>query len=743
MNKQLNSALRLTALSLALVAAGCGGGSSGSDNGAGTRSISSTAAKGAIKGGLVQLFALDAQGQRSATPSATATTASDGSFTVALPKNLLMFIIEVSAAPGAVIADEATGQDIPVPTNLVLRNVVTLADGADSYTGSVTPLTELTVRTAEKASGGLNAANIASAKEGVRKLFGFDPETVTPINANSADVTNASDTQKIQALILAAISQMSKDGVLGCAAADIKCVVDKVASAGSLSGNGIELGTDTIAALRAAIEQVVANPAINRTGRTNVDLPFASNQTFPGAESGVASAKRLFASLRTSLNVFAGSDTALEGRTALVSADFKKMTAPIDKELKNWITVPSFAIDYLARYKAGQSVAATVQLDGGNGQCFVVSDDGFETAATNAGNAKNIFCSINKTVSFASTQTDTTRRVVSQVMGIVPGSTGDAYTYTSHTRLDTFVNNSRTSREVIGNYGNTANRAIGTITYTAGSSRANFAIKGSLPARTDSSGMKLSDFEVWDLKATVVEANAASTYDLAATMTSMLNGAEAGTITINPGSRLVVKAVPGVFEPSLVQSLNLSITGKSGGSAITGALGLNNWTSDKTGAEYSPAIVSFNGSLTEGGLPFFSGELTYRNVGFEQFDSLLPQSDTNFLTQTVRLSGDLAVPQRPTLAMFLSATTGKTGTGDLVAQYADGSSVINFIGKRASGRLDAAAISSSTGVTLSFNGADVAAKRTVDVKKNSAVVATLNLSSGVINYADGSFESLK
>lgn len=751
MNNKLNAALRLTALSLALIAAGCGGGGGGdsstNDTGAATRSVSGTAAKGIIKGGLVQLYALDAQGQKSATPVATATTGSTGSFTVSLPKNLLLFIIEVSAAPGAVIADEATGQDIPVPTGLVLRNVVTLAEGAESYSGSVSPLTELAVRTAEKASGGLNAANIALAKEGVRKLLGFDPETVTPINANSPEAANASDTQKIQALLLAAISQMSKDGVLGCVAADIKCVVDKVTDAGTLSGNGIAVRTETITALQAATQQVAANPAINKTGMTSVDLPLTSTPpgvppTLPAAESGVESAKKLFASLRTNLNAIAASRTSLEERAELVNADFGKMIAPLDKELSNWVTVPTFAIDYLERYKNGQVTSATVQMKG-DGQCLVFSDDAFQSIAASAANAKNILCIMNKNVSYASSQAGTTRKAVSQVMGIKPGSTSDAYVYSSHTRLDTYLNSTLTNRQVIGNYGNEANRATGTINYTAGSNRANFAIKGNLPARTDSNGVKISDYETWDLKSTVSVADAASSYDLAATMTSMLDGAEVGAITVNPGSRLTVKAAPGVIEPNLVQGFNLSITGRSGGSAITGALSLTDWKGDKGGALYAPAMVTFSGSLTESGLPFFSGELKYSNAGFDQFDSSLPLSDENFLTQTVRLSGELAVPQRPALAMFLSATTGKAGAGDLVAQYADGASVINFIGKRASGELDAATISSSSGVSVSFTETDMDAKRTVDVKKDSAVVATLNLGTGVINYVDGSFESLK
>lgn len=695
----------------------------------------------------MQVYALDAQGQKSAAPVVTATTGSDGSFTVALPKDLLLFIVEVSAAPGAMIADEATGQDIPVPASLRLRNVVTLDQGAESYTGSVTPLTELTVRTAEKGSGGLSAANIALAKEGVRKLLGFDPETVVPVNANSPAAANASEAQKIQSLLLAAISQMSANGVLGCVAADLTCVVNKVADAGSLSGNGISLGTDTITALQTATQQVAADPAINKTGVTSVSLPLTSNPpgvtpTPPAAESGIESAKKLFASLRTNLNAIAASRTSLEERAELVNADFSKMIAPLDKELSNWVTVPTFAIDYLARYKAGESIPATVQLKG-DGQCLVVSDDNFQNVATSAGNANNILCIVNKTVSFSYTQTGTTRKLVSQVMGIKPGGTAAAYTYSSHTRLDTYVNGLRTSREVIGNYGNTANRATGTITYTAGTNRANFAIKGNLPARTDSNGVKISDYEVWDLKSTVAEANAATSYDLAATMTSVLGGAEMGTLIVSPGSRLNVKAAPGVIEPALVQDFNLSITGKSGASAITGALSLTDWKSDKNGALYAPAAVAFSGSLTQDGLPFFLGDLKYSNAGFEQFDSSLPLSDENFLPQTVSLSGELAVPQRPALAMFLSATTGKAGAGSLVAQYADGASVINFIGKRASGELGAATIASSSGVSVSFTETDVAEKRTVSIKKDSATVAILNLGTGVINYADGTFESLK
>jgi hypothetical protein len=756
MNKQLNAALRLSALSIALLAAGCGGGGgSSSSNGpdVATRSVSGTAAKGIIKGGLVQVFALDAQGTRGTSPVATATTGADGTFSVAIPKDLLLFVVEVSATAGAVMADEATGKDIPMPANMVMRNIVTLAAGAESYTGAVTPLTEMAVKAAEKADGGLTAANIELAKAGVRKSLGFDPETVKPVNSNSGEAVNATEEQKTQALVLAAISKMAMDGALGCVAADISCVVKNVTEAATLSGDGMTLGAATGAALETATQQVATDDTINRTGKQTVELPPAIKDPVvappqpPAPETGVESAKKLFASLRTNLNAIADSRTALEARADLVNADFQKMIAPVDEELANWVTVPSFAIDYLANYKAGVVNGVSVPV-AGTGQCIVFSDDAFTTMATNAGDARNILCLVNKTLSFTFDPLTraTTHKFVSQVMAILPGSTAATYNYSAHSRLDTVVNGTRTSREVIGNYGNTANRGTGTITYTAGTSRANFAIKGQLPARTDASGAKISDYEYWDLKAVVAEVGTSTTYDLTSTMTSFLDGKETGTISVNPGSRLSTNAAPGVIEPNLVKEFSLSITGKSGESAITGSLNMTDWKGDKNKALYAPAVATFNGSLTQGGQAFFSGEVKYTNTGFAKFDSTLPTTDDNFLTQTVRLSGELAIPQRPALKMFLALTPGKADTQEVTAQYDDGVSVINFNGKRTLAAVDQlhyATISSTTGVSISVTQADLDAKRMVPVMKNSEKVALLNLENGVIYYMDGKFESLK
>ncbi|MDB5793923.1 MAG: hypothetical protein JWR25_302 [Noviherbaspirillum sp.] len=432
-----------------LLAAGCGGGSgssSNNDSGTSTRSVSGTAAKGIIKGGLVQVFALNAQGQKSASPIATTKTDNDGTFSVTIPNNVLLFVVEVSATTGATMADEATGQDIPVPANMVMRNVVTLAEGAESYSGAVTPLTELAVKTAEKSTGGLTASNIAQAKAGVRNALGFDPETVKPINANSPLAAQASEQQKTQALVLAAISKMAKDGALGCAPADVRCVVEAVANSGTLSGGGMTLG-EIGRTLETATHEVASDDSINKTGKKTVELPPAikdpvvTDPVMPAPETAVQAAKKLFSSLRTNLNAIADSRTALEARAELVNADFDKMVAPVDQNLAYWINVPTFAIDYFADYKAGRVTNPIVPVlsSDPNSDCRIWRDTGFTVLATSAENALNITCVINrKVVSFVNSGTTVTRKDVVQTIAITPG-TSNTHQYTARSRLETRV----------------------------------------------------------------------------------------------------------------------------------------------------------------------------------------------------------------------------------------------------------------------------------------------------------------
>lgn len=756
MNKKLATALRLSALSLALLAAGCGGGGSDSgspDNTGATRSVQGTAAKGIIKGGLVQVYSLNAQGQKSAAPIATATTGSDGTFTVDIPKDVLLFVVEVKATAGATMADEATGADIPVPTNMVLRNIVTLAADAGSYTGTVSPLTELAVKTAEKASGGLTAANIAQAKAGVRTALGFDPETVKPINANSAQAAGASDEQKTQALVLAAISQMAKDGALGCAPADITCVVDSVANSATLTSNSMSLGSIG-SQLETATKAVAADATINKTGKTTVTLPPAIKEPVsvpPVVNDNLQSAKTLFSSLRTNFNAIAASESALEARADLVQADFDKMVDPVDSDLLNWVATPTYAIDYFTKYKAGIVTSPqTTTRSGAMGEtCIIFSDAAGSITSVSKNDALNIGCFFNyKPVSFVTdpqTGTTTFKRVV-QLLFITPGASNE-HTYRTRTRKETIINGTR-DRNLDATVGTAG---TGTITYAPGTAGNDFKLVGQLPARTDDAGVKVADYETWDLHTTrTVDAAGAKTYAITANMSATLADQVVGKLSINQGSQLrTFKGedfgdMPGIFA---VQEAKLSITGESGASAFTGTVDLNNWAADKEGMLYAPTFVKFTGEMKQAGQPFFSGSLQYQATGLANFDSMLPQTDENFLAQTLTLSGSIAIPNRPALALTLAASNGKAGAHTAYGQYNDGSSVVNFNLSRKAGTsgdmITAATISSTSGVSFSVSEQDLNnADPSVDVMKNSAKVAKINLKTGLVSYSDGTFESL-
>ncbi|MDM0053564.1 hypothetical protein [Variovorax sp. J22R115] len=751
---------RLSALSIVLLAAGCGGGGGGgysttTPNPSATREVSGTAAKGIIRGGLVQVFAIDAQGKKSTSPiAADVKTGSDGTFTVAIPNGVLLFVIEVSAAPGAIIVDEATGLDLPVPANMVMRNVVTLAEGANSYTGAVTPLTEMSVRMAEKLPGGLTLSNVTQAKQGLRAAFGFDPETVKPINSNSPQAAGASEQQKIQALILAAISKMSKDGALGCAPADLKCVVEALSNAATLSGSSMTLGKIG-ATLEEAAKAVAADDTINMTGKRAIDLlpaikdPVVVEPVPPVQESGVETTKKLFASLRNNLNAIADGKTVLEAQASAISDDFSSALAPVDKDLANWLSVPTFAIDYLADFKAGKVTNSQVNVSSGG--CTVYSDAAYSVPATTTANALNIECAINRKFvsgSYDSATGKSTQRMVAQSMAITPAA-GNTYQYTARSRLQTTVNGLLTSTDTIGKYGNTPNVAVGTITYAAGTNRANFSIHGQMPALTDAQGIATVDYEQWDLDGTVTTdlASHSTTYAVAGTLAAYLNGAQLGQVTVKPGSHLrVTSNTSGAVEAKDVHEFSLSVVAEAGTSTVSGAINMTNWRGDKQGKLYAPTVLAFSGTVAKDGTPLFAGELKYENTDFDKFDSALPPSDQNFLGQTMNFSGALSIPQRPKLKLSLSLSNGVQESGTLSGQYDDGTSVINFSAKRAAGASSpiTATIGSTTGVSLSLTDQDVATKNpSVPVLKDGATTAILNLKTGVVSYSDGTFESLK
>ena len=784
MHKYLTQTATLTVLSATLLAAGCGGGGSSGNSSAADvvapapvpvpvavaqRSVSGVASKGTIKKARVQAFALDALGNRGSTAIASAVTGDDGSYTIKIPTTVLTFVIEIDAAAGATMADEASGQDIEFPADMKLRNVVKLAEANDvAVTSHVSPLTELVAKTAESAVGGLNTANIAQAKVGIAAALGFDPEKVKPVNSNSAAAAGANAEERMQSLTLAAISKMALDSKLGCAqatpSARVACVVKEVAKTGTLAGDKLTLGESVRGEVRAALVAVAANPTINKTGAASVVgyAAFAQSvvPTAAGTLTGVGSAKKLFGSLRTNLQAWSDSTKTggkLSTQFHTVIGDFSKAIEPIDPDSLLWVALMSRGLDQLADFKAGLQPAASSEREyanGARGTCTVYSDEALTVKATSPTNALNVACSVARfarfqrnvgtvsSYSFVKLGTDISiTPVAGQTNAFSYKARAFRQTGTANERLVIVATNPKTT---IGNYGSAlTDRASGTLTYAkSGDLYANFAVSGMMPARFTDDGIALTDNQTWNVKATrtVVEGKLV-TYGFAGDVTANKAGVAVGKVSIREGSfARVVEEENGSVGIEGVKEFKLSVVAEAGTSKIEGSLHFENFMADFNGFNTIPSKVAFTGSMSQGETPFFVGSLALDSVGYAKFNNDLPESSTNFVKLTASLSGTFTVAARPPLVIIASVSHDALDSYKESAQYNDGTTVLTA--SRVTNGVSAPVISiaSTEGVSLKLAESG---NVDVDVTKDNAKVAVLNIKTGVITYADGSFESLK
>lgn len=770
MNKYLANTAQLTVLSAALLAAGCGGGGGGSavpevaaPAPVAQRNVSGVASKGTIRKARVQAFALDAQGVKGAAPIAGAVTADDGSYTIKIPTTVLTFVIEIDAATGATMADEATGLDIEFPADMKLRTVVTLAQANETaVTSHVSPLTELVVETAEHAAGGLTAANIAQSKTGIAAALGFDPEKVKPVNSNTAAAAAASPDERMQSLTLAAVSKLAQDSKLGCAqpsaSARISCVVKEVAKSGTMTGDKLTLGETVRSEVRQALVSVAANPTINQTGVPSVNglASFAQSvvPTTAGAPTGVAAAKKLFGSLRTNLQAWSDSTKTGGGlftQAAALRADFTDATAPLDHAMLVWIKMTARGVNHLANFKAGIDTTAAVEVSfptGARGTCTVYSDAAATIKASSAADALNVACSVQR---YGNPVPTTTARFAYAMLGsdivLTPvAGQASAFTYAARaTRATMSFNNTGgatlSAKTTVGSYGSTdADRATGTVAYTkSGVDYSSITISGMMPARMDQDGMAMTDNQRWKLTTVRTPLDGkVFNYAFSGEFAAYKAGAAVAKLSINEGSFAKVLEDEHGLVDDLIKEFNLAVAGDSGRSKIAGALHLENFTADKNGRTYIPTKAAFTGSLSTGDAQFFSGTLALDSVGYAQFDSAVPVSATNLVKLTASLTGTFTVPARPALVVTASISNESPTHFTETAQYNDGAVVINASRVTDGAAAAAIDIASTEGVSLKL-----AAQDNVDVMKDGAKVADVNVKTGVVTYVDGSFESLK
>jgi hypothetical protein len=774
MQSMTGTVVKTGVIALALALAGCGGGGAGAPApGAAVatpspeRTVQGTAAKGLIKGAKVSVYALDAQGVRGAAALATAITGADGTYKLQIAATVQNFVIEVSAAPGAVMADEATGTDLPLPADMKLRSVVTLANIATgTYEGTVSPLTEMVARTAETADGKLPQAAVAQAKTSVRTLLGFDPETVKPVNSNSAAAATASEDEKNQSLALAAISKMGSTATADCAQSTpgerISCVVTRLASSVKVADGQASFEQNRLAQFRDAIQAVAQDKFINRTGKDKVVGipmldPSARIPVVP-ALPPLAATKALFGSLRTNLRALEEGD-AFRATADRLQADLNRNLVPLSNDAAGFATLSVNALEQLDRYRTGESTAETFDL--WNYQLFQGAVQPLYTSfGRGSGN-----CVITKsplsmsctTIHFdyleagsSSTSLTWTRGYATRTVSFQPkaGSTRE-FTYTT-----SFAKNAVTyDRNNVATETPTQQIGVATsgeITFArSGNTITELAVKGHMPGRLDPAGLFQNSGEEWSLNATrTEEANGVALYKFGGVLTALTGatatqaGQPAGQVEIDSASFLRL-ALDGNNQKVLANAANelqMTLRGSVGSTTVNGTLHVWEDMQDKSKTTHMPTRLSFDGSLKHGDATVFSGKVAIARNGYENFDATAAESDTNFVADTIQISGALLVPNRPTLYLSLGATRVGLDAADVSAQYRDGTSVINAsVTAKRGERHPLVKVSSADGVAFSFTDTSVPVK----VTKDGTVTAELNLSSGIINYSDGSTESLK
>ncbi|HJV51807.1 MAG TPA: hypothetical protein VJ652_10125 [Noviherbaspirillum sp.] len=780
MRNHIKAVLKLSTLSIALLAAGCGGGGGDSTvaGGGGNMTVQGTAAKGIIKKGTVKVFEIGADGKPGTSPVATGTTADDGTYSVTIPKSVLNFVVEVSAGPGATMMDEVKGE-IAVPDGLKLRNVVALTQAPDGpYTGHVSPLTELTVKTAENAAGGLSTANIAHAKEAVRTVLGFDPEQIKPVNSNSTAASTASEQEKSQSLILAAVSQMAASGAAGCEQGNLVCVIDKVTAPATMSSDKTTFNEVLRTDLVAARETVASDPKVNNTGKTaeevRNDISLVQGEVGPSTTpvSGVDAAKQLFTSLRNTsqaLQTAGATGGALDLTAASLKQDFSQSISPLDSELLDWMSLIPAGIDFFENYKAGIATGDPMMVTSASslnphltvyrgwypvGGCTIYSDQTATNVATSKDNAVSVGCSTHGYSPYDSYTYDPASgwsyKIVNKGITLVP-SGANAYTYKaqakSFTRTYTLATGQYTDSTptTIGSYGTTANaKATGTITYTkAGSLVSGFTVNGMMPARVDySTGLAITDHELWNVTfGRTDEGSNVFKYTLTGDFTSKKNSTVVGRMTLASGSfARVQEDGNGNSVDNGLKAVSLQVSSEAGSSKIEGSLTVSDGKVDKSGGNYRPTSVSFTGTLSNKSAQVFSGTLSVGTAGYENFDPRQPVSPTtNEYKDTFKIIGKLAVPNRPTLSVLVSTVSSiASDLTDIHAQYNDGTAVVNasVVHATAGDILD---VSSASGVSFKV----ARGQKSADVMKEGATVGTIDLDKGVVNFSDGAFVSLK
>lgn len=779
--------LLISALLLGL--SGCGG-SGGAAQGSGSDLISVVgfAKKGILQKAQVEAFIVQSDGSLATTPSAAGITDDSGLFTLtpSIPKGN-RYVLKVKATEQTVHVDELLGPQ-PLTGSFVLSaispetNLSTVKAG-DIVTINLTPFSHQEVVAAQKETGGLSTQNMSKAKAYVMDMYGFDPVKVQK------------DDKGLK-IMLTAVSQMAKDGALGCSDAQDKtaCVTAKLATAANTRTLKLELtgGIDVSNQFNTAVNQAVTMLAKNDNSFTltnvsklvsslncgnncsTVASENAGSGGSGGGTSGNSAEALLISGVKTVLNEFTtdlrtmfsndGVEAGSKGGLNQQAFKFQQAVQDVSLDLTqvaNDAEAIALAVKLYQDAKSGIRYTATARqgdIQYGNAGffaaavgCTVFKDR--ERTIRAATPADSNFVSCVARYGRTMIAVSVTQEWYHAFLLVPKGSSGEfSYESVAANRLQncatnpcTFTNTTLMSNEVFkGEIKTTKSLDLYTGITLTGELPPSFGVVNNTVVLAGD-----HDKHNWAL-------NVSAKYDAGGLPEELkLNGSIVQLKNNQPVAQIVLREGSNINGPAMSMDLGLQVTSftPNNTSALEGRFVMGDKKEDK-GGKSMPTSMVFSGSLSNtmsnNKLEFLKGELSLTVSGLEKFDSRLPDSRSNSTTLRGKFTGSVSAPAQPRLEIVVE-TSGQSYNFDeslrsvnLSYGRYDGATkmrAINFEASRAvPGGPETVTLSeASSGLQISYlNGGN----RTVDVSAKGTKIGVLDTAKSRFTFNDGSVTSL-
>jgi hypothetical protein len=763
-----------------LASCGGGGGHSNDDDAGETVSVdlSGTAAKGRVAGARVTLHAVRADGSVDDNPVASTTTDSAGAYVLNFAgRPGQHYVVRVAGQSGTTHQDEATAASQNLPARFSMRTAFQVRV-TGRVRAPVTPFSEMAVAAAEK-KGGLTEANIAKGVSTVGQLLGFDP---TRVDIKSTSEAATADEQK-QALLLAAVSQMAKDGAAGCGSAAAggdrtACVVEKLGGAASadtmkLEGGGVDVG----AALAAGIATALDTPALRGNVSSAVAATVLSNlactgsnclptpPTPPSADpvaAAIAAAKAMLTEVKsdwTALFVSGGTTGVgdLETQATRFGDAMKGVQAPVEMVIKDTGAM-LIGIDFFNDYRAGRTTAAvrgraagvyasegsTPPVELASFACRLYTDTSLTTQATAPANANVIGCAARYYMNYA-----TGREYVHGFTMEPTGTTGQ-FVYRSRARSRNISNGG--AAQDLPNNPSTVRTGTVTVAVSAGDITS-FSATGELPPAFRVGGTTvIGDHNTWTLSGS--QASNASTGTSTIAFTGQVTtrdsaGAALGSLQIRSA------AIDGIDDGSggtTIAGARLDLGWSNAGAAFDGVFSASDgaWSADHD--SYLPTRAALEGrfSTITGATTteFATGRLSLQARGVAAFKAAQPTTSANFLTVDASFTGTVTAPGRPQLQLTFGTShkTYEARPSLVTLQYRSMVAGAPRMTVQVTASLTPAGVGTvslanpAAGLSLTATQGAPTANLLLN---GSTQVGVLNLDTGVLTFTDGSFVSVE